>query len=356
MRVVVFMFLRCKMNPSILLKKLIGLESVSGNEAQLGTFLFSFLQSFFDVQKITVTKNRFNILATVGRPKIYFNTHLDTVPIGKNSLGENDRFIYGRGACDAKGSMAAMICAAICARKKGITDFGLFFNVGEEDDFCGILNGLPEENPQFVVIGEPTELRPIVGQRGLLGFKLSAKGQNAHGATPELGVCAISKVAEAMAVLKQTELPEDASLGKSSLNIGKISGGSSINTVADSASIWVEIRTVVKNSVYRRLLESVLNAFELEYLSDFNPVFLKDESVRLLFESLIDGRTGVKKAFTELFFWPRGIILGPGNPAQAHSDNEFVEKKQLSQAVEIYLSVLDHFATQELNKTKSEVE
>ena len=160
-----------------LLKELISLESVSGSESAIGDFLFSFLSPYFKVQKIRVKENRFNILAVAGVPRLYFNTHLDTVPIGNNMLREDDEFIYGRGACDAKGSMAAMVCAAISARKKGLTDFGLFFDVGEEDDFCGILKGLPETDPRFVVIGEPTELVPVIGQRGLLGFKLSAKAR-----------------------------------------------------------------------------------------------------------------------------------------------------------------------------------
>lgn len=355
MQAAVFTCLGCKMNPNTLLKKLIAIESVSGSETAIGDFLFSFLSPYFEVRKIQVENDRFNVLAVAGTPTIYFNTHLDTVPAGNNVLKEDDRFIYGRGACDAKGSMAAMICAAIAARKEGLTDFGLFFNIGEEEDFCGILNGLPEDRPKFVVIGEPTELKPVIGQRGLLGFKLSAKGKKAHGATPELGECAISKIVNAISLLKSLSFPEDMALGKSSLNIGKISGGSSINTVPDLATIWVEIRTVAENSVYRQMIEEAVTDFEIEYISDFNPVILQDSSLLSLFESITNKKPGVKKAFTELYFWPRGIILGPGSAKQAHSDNEFVSKEQLSRAVGLYSQILKRFAKQTLKNNKREV-
>lgn len=355
MRVAGFMSLRCRMDPEALLKRLVSIESVSGSEAAIGDFLFSFLKPYFNVQKIRVKEDRFNLLAITGKPKIYFNTHLDTVPVGSNVVKEDDRFIYGRGSCDAKGSMAAMVCAAISARKKGLTDFGLFFNVGEEEDFCGILNGLPEAEPQFVVIGEPTGLRPIVGQRGLLGFKLSANGLKAHGATPELGVCAISKIARAISILKGLSFPEDALLGKSSLNIGKIVGGSSINTVPSLATIWVELRTVVDNSTYRDMLEEALKDFEIEYISDFDKVLLRNQSLLGFFESLTGQISDVKKAFTELYFWPSGVILGPGSMCQAHADDEFVCKGELSKALVLYSQILEHFATQTLKKYKSEV-
>jgi len=325
------------------LKKLVSINSVSGNEKEYADYIVSLLDKDFDVEKIPVEKDRYNIKATKGNPKIYLNTHLDTVPVGDNELKEDENFVYGRGSCDSKGSMAAMLVAALELAKEEKTDFGLFFNVGEETDFCGIKNGLPEENPGFVVIGEPTNLAPFVGQKGLLGFDIIAKGKKAHGATPEKGECAITKLSEAVSKLKKLDFPEDKILGKSALNIGFIRGGEAINVVPDTAKISCEIRTVKENEKYKKLLEETFSDYEINYFSSFNPRVVKDENLIKEIEELTGKESKVQKLFTELYFWPKGIILGPGNSEQAHSDKEFVKKKELKKAVELYEKIIKDF-------------
>ncbi len=331
------------MNPESLLKEFISVSSVSGEEVDFGKHVYSLLQSFFKVKKIPVAGDRFNILAAKGKPKIYFNTHLDTVPVGNAKLKEDKDKIYGRGACDAKGSMSAMICAAINLKERGIKDFGLFFNVGEESDFIGIKAGLPEKNPPFVLIGEPTELRPCIGQKGLCGFNVVARGRSAHGATPEMGISAINKIVEAVNKLNAINFPSDDVLGKTAINIGIIEGGTRSNVVPDYAKINVELRTVKEIAVYKKILEKELNAFEIEYLSCYDPKIINDKKIIGFAEFLTNQKSFVKNTFTELYFWPRGIILGPGSTLYAHTDEEHIAKTDLHRAVKVYEDFVTNF-------------
>ncbi|RJQ15512.1 M20 family peptidase [Candidatus Woesearchaeota archaeon] len=317
------------MNPETLLKKLIAISSVSGNEEQIGNFLFSFLSSYFNVRKIYVAKNRLNIQATTGNPELYLASHMDTVP-GKAIVREDKEKIYGRGSCDAKGCIASMICAAIALKKEGVTDFGLYFTVGEETDFCGAKK-VPKE---FAIVGEPTNLFPEIGQKGLLGFNVTAKGKNAHGATPEKGSCAITKISEAVRILQETTFPE-SSLGKTALNIGFIQGGTAINTVPDKATISCELRTVKDNYRYKRILKKKLKGYSIMYKTDYNPVMMSNKLQKTA-EKTIGKKVKIARGFTELYFWKKGIIFGPGNPKKAHTDKEYIEKEQLEKAVMTY--------------------
>ncbi|HLC84301.1 MAG TPA: M20/M25/M40 family metallo-hydrolase, partial [Candidatus Nanoarchaeia archaeon] len=324
------------MNPETLLKELIAISSETGHEEELCAFVFSLLAPYFTLEKRQVLAGRSNLIAVAGTPRIWLNTHLDTVAVGPNMLREDTERIYGRGSCDAKGSMSAMICAAISLRQEGVTDFGLFFDVGEEEDFCGILCGLPEASPRFVIIGEPTDLSPVIGQRGLLGLKVIGRGTTAHGSTPERGVNAIIRLARAIDLLQRIEWPTDKLLGPTSFNIGLIKGGIGINVVPDYAEMSVEIRIVTNKERYTSLLNELLGDYDLEYSASYEPVMLSDVEDLTRVRKLVRTDPTTLKAFSELFFWPRGIILGPGSLDQAHSDHEYVSKAQLHSATGLY--------------------
>ncbi len=326
-----------------LLKKLIAIDSVTGDEKRLGDFISSQLKPYFRIKKIPVSQGRFNLLAVAGKPRIYFNAHLDTVPIGRNRLREDNARIYGRGACDTKGSIASMITSSISMRRQGYTGFGLFFNVGEEADFCGIRKGLPEKKPKLVIIGEPTGLYPIIGQRGLIELKVIAKGKNAHGARPEEGECAIKKLAKAAVRLDKIRFPKDRLLGSTSVNIGLIKGGSAINVVPDHAEMHVGIRTVCDNRIYKKLLNKELKGYKIKIIQSLDAKILRKEECMEIIKGVTKKKLKVERAFTELYFWPKGIIIGPGDPKVAHSDNEYIEKKQLADATAVYERLIKKF-------------
>src|SRR4029077_14762548 len=122
---------------------------------------------------------------------------------------EDGEFIHGRGACDAKGIIAAQVEAASRLCAAGVTGFGLLFVVGEERNSAGALAA--NRNPpgsRYLIDGEPTDNRLAVGTKGVLRLALEASGRMAHSAYPELGESAIEKLLEALHRLKALELPE----------------------------------------------------------------------------------------------------------------------------------------------------
>src|SRR5207302_2022906 len=183
-----------------LTRRLIDVESISGNEGAVGELLARELAALgYDVRKIPVETQRFNIYAlpptkpqsSLGHPEIVFSTHMDVVPpfIASSEDGEN---IYGRGACDAKGIIAAQVAAAERLRKENVAA-GLLFVVGEERDSLGakVANHLAHElhggSVKYLINGEPTENRVAIASKGTLRVQLTAGGKMAHSAYPELG-------------------------------------------------------------------------------------------------------------------------------------------------------------------------
>src|SRR5258705_3434443 len=237
------------MDPFALTRSLIDIESITGRENAAGDFLFATLSNLAvpaagAVERMEVSPGRFNVLATWGTPVVTLSTHMDTVPPFFPS-SEDDEFIRGRGACDTKGIIAAMISAAenlLAARKR---NFGLLFVVGEEKDSLGAL--CAAKNPrgsEFVINGEPTENKLALGSKGALRYVLSTRGRLAHSAYPELGDSAIEKLLDLLAEIRKVALPQDLLLGNATLNIGTLSGGRAPNVIADEAHADLMFRTV----------------------------------------------------------------------------------------------------------------
>src|ERR1700761_3437436 len=191
-----------------LTRQLIDIESITYNEGDVGDFLVEFLTGRgFSVDTMPVDHDReskkqgkrFNIYAgTEGeQPDVVFSTHMDTVPPFIPS-SEDDEFIYGRGACDAKGIIAAQIAAAERLRSGGLK-VGMLFVVGEERDSAGakVANTQPKGS-RFLINGEPTDNRLAIASKGALRVLIRAKGKMAHSAYPELGERAIHKLVEAL--------------------------------------------------------------------------------------------------------------------------------------------------------------
>ena len=168
-----------------LTKELLKIPSESGNEKAIGTFILDRLKKNFKVE-IQEIGNRFNIIATKGKPEILLTTHMDTVP-KQLELREDNEYLYGRGACDTKSIIAGMIIACEEAIDLGIDNFGILFDVSEETDFSGIKEAINIIDPKIVIVGEPTNFNLVIGQKGLIGIKIICKGKNAPGSTPEKG-------------------------------------------------------------------------------------------------------------------------------------------------------------------------
>ena len=248
------------MNLFELTKKLVNIPSVTGFEDKIADFLCSYLESQgFNLKEQIIDKRRRNILATTGSaPRVILCTHMDTVP-PHFSASEDEHYIYGRGACDAKGIMASMIQSAQEMKAEGVTEIGLLIVVGEETDSIGAkkANSL-KVGSDFVIFGEPTENKLGIAHKGIVTFKITAKGKAAHSAFPQLGESAIEMLLDALQRIYALDFGQDPIMGSSVLNIGTIEGGIAPNVVADSAGAEITIRSVLPSKQILQKVKAVL--------------------------------------------------------------------------------------------------
>jgi len=333
------------MDPIRFTRELIDIESTTGNEAQVGDFLADRLTKLgYVVQKGAVERHRFNVLALppgVSSPTVVFSTHIDCVPPFIPSW-EDDRRVYGRGACDAKGIIAAQTAAAQRLQTEHNIKAGLLFVVGEEKDSLGAK--IANEHPigsKFLVNGEPTENKLGVASKGALRVELHAAGKMAHSAYPELGDSAIDKLVEALHRLKKMHLPFNEEIGACTMNIGVIEGGRAPNVIADHARAQILIRLVgPSEDIRRNIVDGVRGLVKVEF-----PLEIPYAKLRTL-----PGLPTMIAAFTtdipQLSNWGEPLLLGPGSIHVAHTENEFIDKEQLLGAVDIYTRVGKELSTQ----------
>jgi acetylornithine deacetylase len=323
------------MNLNELTRELIDIPSVTGNEKEVGAFLKSHLESLgYKVQLQEVAADRFNVFATTGSwPRIVFSTHMDTVPPYIRS-SEDEEKIYGRGACDAKGIIAAQIAAAECLRREGIEEVGLLFTVDEEQGSLGaqVANRmLPERRPEYLINGEPTDSKLAVATKGSLRLNLRTRGLASHSAYPEQGNSAIETLLDVLESIRQCNWPVDEVLGRTTCNIGVISGGTRANVIPDEASADLQIRLVSNAEPVRKIVESAIaGRAEVDYLSEHDPVHLL--SIAEFEQSVVRFTTDIPY----LSEWGAPLLLGPGSILNAHTEHEFVLKAELASAVDMY--------------------
>ena len=324
-----------------LTRALVDIESTTGVEARAAEYLYGYLATLAArtngaVERMPVTPQRFNVLATWGTPIVTMSTHIDTVPPFFASREDNE-FVWGRGACDAKGIIAAMVTAAERLLDSGTRNFALLFVVGEEKDSLGSMEAAKvNRGSKFLINGEPTENLLALGSKGALRFELIAKGKLAHSAYPELGESAIEKLLEVLEDARKIPLPSDPLLGKSTLNIGTITGGRAPNVIADSAQAELMFRLVGDSAVVRdALLRSVRDRIEVREA-------LCTEALRM---EALNGLNTTVVAFTTDIpnfagVWGRPLLIGPGSIHLAHTSEERIAKSDLEAAVGIYAEMV----------------
>jgi acetylornithine deacetylase len=325
------------MNLFELTRALVDIESTTNREQRVADFLFAQLSMLAAstsgrLERIAVEPHRDNLFASWGEPIVTLSTHMDTVPPFFPSL-EDAEFIWGRGSCDAKGIIAAMIAAAEKLLDSGTTNFGLLFVVGEERNSAGAK--VAAANPRgarFLINGEPTENQLALGTKGVLRYEVTAHGKLAHSAYPELGHSAIHSLLDTLRAIRSIPLPEDPLLGQSTLNIGTIAGGRAPNVVADHAQAEIMFRTVGDPVEIRQaVLAAVAGRAEAREV-------LHTPALHL---TAFDGLPTTVVAFatdipTFNGAWGQPFLIGPGSIHLAHTAEERIPKKQLSEAVEIY--------------------
>jgi acetylornithine deacetylase/succinyl-diaminopimelate desuccinylase-like protein len=329
-------------DPVQLTRELVEIESVTYREGRVGDFLAAFLAGRgWSVEKTVVPQPpdsadagpRWNVYAGPPTPDLVFSTHLDTVP-PYIPFSEDGEFLYGRGVSDAKGIIAAQVAAAEVLQAEGFS-VGMLFVSGEERDSAGatVANQAPKGS-RFLINGEPTDNRLALASKGALRVILRSSGKMAHSAYPELGDSAIHKLIEALHRILALRLPVTEDVGPGTLNIGLVQGGHAPNVIADKAEAQILVRLVGDSAPVRA---AILQAAEGLAEVDFT---LEIPFVRL---RAVDGLPTMIAKFTtdipKLSNWGQPLLLGPGSIHVAHTPFEKLARKELLEAVELYIKV-----------------
>jgi acetylornithine deacetylase len=284
-----------------------------------------------------VTPGRDDIFATSDpAPLVTLSTHLDTVPPYIPPVRTGDR-ITGRGACDAKGIVASMICAAERLREASVP-VALLFVVGEETCHDGAhaanearRSGLVPATSTALVNGEPTEGCLALGTKGAVRMTIRTEGRAAHSAYPHLGSSATMALVRLLAELDTVDVPTDPLLGNTTLNVGMLSGGVADNVVAP----WAEARLMARlvgpvDDVVDALKRWVGNRASIDVGISVPPMHLG--TIPGIETSVVAFATDIPA----LTAWGTPYLYGPGSIHVAHSDHEFVEIADLERAVAAY--------------------
>ena len=317
-----------------LARSLIDIDSTSGREAEACRWLSGWLRDRgYEVVEQPVADDRFNVIATLDPPDVVLSTHIDCVPPFFASR-EDHGLLYGRGACDAKGILAAQLAALERLRMAGERRVALLVVVGEERGSQGARAANTRTlGSRYLINGEPTDNRLGAATRGVYRVRLMAHGRAAHSSHPELGESAIEKLIDALVQLRSLSLPTDGRLGRTYYTVGLLSGGLAPNVVPPGAEAEVNFRTVGSAADVRTALEPLTSIVDLEDVVEVPPVVL---------ETVPDFATEVFPYTTDIPFlsaWGRPLLLGPGSVLVAHTDEEHVDISEMVTSVDLYVTL-----------------
>lgn len=327
------------MDPIRLAEELVAIPSPTGEEGRLADRLaVLFDRSPFDVRRQPAAPGRDNLFIVAGEeaPRVVLCTHMDTVP-GEVEARDDAARIFGRGACDAKGSLAAMAAAAFRLADRGRLGFGLLFVVGEETDSIGAraADSLGTGSGALIV-GEPTGNRLGLGHKGALFVKLSVSGRRAHSALPHLGESAVETLLDILNDVRSADFGRDPVLGRTLLNIGRIEGGVAANVIPDEASAVLGLRPATSSAeTLARLADAVAGRAGIEIITSSEPQKLW---------TLPGFETAVFPFGTDcphLKSFGRPFLLGPGDARWAHARDERIVRSEIAAAVTLYEELVE---------------
>jgi acetylornithine deacetylase len=329
-----------------LTRALVDIESVTPSEMHVTNFLCLQLEPMVKtfggrLERLPVESGRENVFVSFGMPTVTFSTHIDTVPPFFPSR-EDETHIWGRGSCDAKGIVAAMVEAARQLLEGGLKNLGLLFVVGEERNSAGaIAAAKTPRGTRYIICGEPTENKLAVASKGVLRYQVTAHGRMAHSAYPELGESAIEKLLDVLGDLRRMPMPVDPLLGPSTLNIGTIEGGRAPNVIPDYARAELLIRLVADPAPLRNAVTQICSGrVEAEEVLCIPAVRLGTLNG---FQTTVAAFTTDIPAFGNA--WGTPYLIGPGSIHVAHTMDERVAKQDLRDAIEIYVRMARQLST-----------
>ncbi len=366
-----------------LLLKLISIPSYRGYQYGVKE-LADFLRDFFLDHSIEsylydLGHNQVNLVTSIGNGEnaILLASHLDTVEIEGMTVpafGKRDKnIIYGRGACDMKSGIAAMASALVDLSKERLKKRIIFLaDAGEEQQSIGADYFLKSKfsNYNYVIVGEPTNLKPVIAHKGMMWLQVTFKGKPAHASFPERGINAINSASLFIQLAVNDLLPKlykkkDNLLGVPTLNIGEIHGGAGINLVASECNVFIDRRYLPSEERKEVFKEIEKMAHQVAYKTKTYVTVIEMEETsnpkRIPFK--ISANHGFTKMITAILkdmnlyntptsvsFWTEaplftqnnsipGIVIGPGDPSLAHTPNECIDIEEVIKASEIYRTI-----------------
>ena len=356
-----------------LAQRLVHLNTAGGGERAAAEVCAEVLEgSGASVEIVTMVADRAHLIASVGdttTAPLVLCGHLDTVPFGDTpwthgplSGDIGDGMLYGRGSVDMKGGAAALVTALAryAARRSSGPGVLLVLTAAEETGCSGARHLIATRQlPQggSLLIAEPTDLRIAHGHKGVLWLVASTHGRAAHGSRPDLGVNAIMPLARFVSELTARGLPgSHPEMGDVTVNVGTFSGGTKVNLVPDSASAGIDIR-LVAGIDSRSILEEVAaiagGDIHIQVVEDLPAVYSPADG---RFASHVSARcevvTGSAAHRQPLTYFTDAsvlvsalqaseiVILGPGDPDQAHTLDEHCPVAQIQAAAEVYEDIL----------------
>jgi acetylornithine deacetylase len=349
-------------------------------EQEMANFIESVLSSArIDCERQTVAEGRDNVIGIVhatrnGAKGLMLNSHMDTVPVENMSIDPFDPVIdngcvFGRGSCDAKASIAAMLSAVIDYANRSERSAPVVFAAmaDEEFAFSGAWKLIEKSWPVAAcVVGEPTLLRRVIAHKGIVRWRISVQGVSAHGATPQLGRSAVydgARVALALEEYAQLLAQRETHpmLGHPTLNLGKVNGGQSVNIVPDKCVFELE-RRLLPGEYARQTLDDcedflrgrvgaeVQLSFEEPYLIDPAMETKPNAEIVSALAQAQHATLGCARELAGANYGTDGsklakagiqtVVCGPGDIAQAHTANEFVAVEQVELATNMYAHLL----------------
>jgi succinyl-diaminopimelate desuccinylase len=346
---------------------LVQIDTAGGHEDDALELLIPLLEAAgLEVRLLPWQPGRSNLVATwQGGSDLVLCGHLDTVPhpsgqTGAPPLGQiKDGRLYGRGAADMKGAVAAMVSAACAAAQGGAPPFTLALTSAEETGCEGAKalagTGTLPADP-ILIVGEATANRVTLGHKGATWLRVNATGQAAHASAPELGRNAINLLMRGIGTLEEVPASNHLQLGRSTFSVGTIAGGRQVNLVPDQATMDVDIRTVQVDDAarYAAAVEQTVGDGSVSTVLELPSVWTEPSSAlsREVFR-IVNAKTGAPAAPLAAAFFtdasvladrhqPRVYILGPGQPAAPHTAGESCSIQAIAQAQDLYLSLILH--------------
>lgn len=381
-----------------LLTKMVSYETINANisgkprpESELADYLEGLAGHHgLATRRVEVQDRTENLLITYERdsslPWILFDSHLDTVAVDGMTIdpfvGEvRDGKLWGRGACDTKGTGAAMFCALASyasQENSGKNNIALLFSVDEEWGMRGMRTFISEHYPHLgfvpkgAVVGEPTQLKPVVAHNGVVRYVITTHGVAAHSSDPSLGKSAISTMARLITFIETEFIPQcnqsHELTGSAQCSINVIHGGVVANIIPELCVIHIDRRTV-PGEKSAKVIEEMRNAID-GFVRDYpNETIDFEVSIDTPSLSPKTGATGSdggitfadsvinamsragrdEKAIGVMYATHAGdlsragipsMVLGPGDIAQGHTHDEWIDVAELREGVRIYLEIM----------------